>query len=567
MPISLDTMTVQSVDDSAKAASKGYSPKFFDTGIMTGVGKKAGNLCEDRNPKNIPANTVTKNIHINTPKRSYINGQTHVSMIPVNPLLACAWENMFEYHADISNMTKIGEHTDANGTVTKKLYIDMIPHSIIFEDTAPTISAGSGPQAHTKKMEVCYQLFLYHHDMSKPADEAYICDNVTKATQIMVAAKRKNSQVYEYEFTCNPMGFMTNILARLQSKYNKLDTQAIDDYILAYSLYDNMQKLVEIWQTKMDTYIEQLCYNVGHYFLSARDKMNDVSSQFHYISYYDVPLDLYKNIYQSVIKNFTADDATILCKQNLNLLLSDRLNNINANKQTFTCIPKTAKTGSQMNLSRFSPEQIQAITSAEPLILVQAGAGTGKSTVILGRVDYMLSTGIDPKDITVLSFTNAAADNITDRNPDIHSMTIARMVHEIYSLNFPNHDLSSIDTIMNAIEIYFDRNNPMYDRAIDFKRHLRAIKSNDNESFTNMNNFVEKYYDDIVIILNTIKQTCLEMEIIICYQKIDFLQEPDSIQSKYLIIDEVQDNSIFEFIYTLKYIDKHRESLFIVGRL
>lgn len=558
MPISLDTMTVQTVDDTSKTGAKAYSPKFFDNTIMTGVGKKAGNLCEARNPQFIPASTPTKDININTPKRSYVNGLTHVSMLPVNPLLAHAWNVMYEYEVDVAELTKVGEHVDAKGNVTKELYIDMIPHSIIFEDTAPATTQSNGkPQSHIKKLQVCYQLFLYYHDCSVPTKAPFICKNV------LPSKGRKKGQEYEFEFTCNPMGYLTSILTTLQNKFNKLDTKAIDNYIINYSLYTHMQKLVEIWQTKIDDYIEQLCYNVAANFGSDRPIMNYVSDEFHFISSYDVPLDLYKNIYQSVVKNFSVDDATILCKQNLNLLLSDRLNNINNNKANFTCIPSSGT----MNLSRFSPEQIQAITSTEPLILVQAGAGTGKSTVILGRVDYMLSTGINPEDITVLSFTNAAADNITERNPNIHSMTIARMVHEIYSLNFPDHELSSIDTIMNAIEIYYDKNHPMYNRAIEFKRQLRAIKSNDNESFTNMNNFVEKHFDEIIQILNTIRQTCLEMEIIICYQKIDNLQEPDSIQSKYLIIDEVQDNSIFEFIYTLKYIDKHQESLFIVGRL
>ena len=80
-----------------------------------------------------------------------------------------------------------------------------------------------------------------------------------------------------------------------------------------------------------------------------------------------------------------------------------------------------------------------------------------------------------------------------------------------------------------------------------------------------MNNFIEENYDDVIAILDTIHQTSLELEIIICYQKIDTLIEPSSVTSKFLIMDEVQDNSIFEFVYTLKYIDKHKESLFIVG--
>jgi DNA helicase-2/ATP-dependent DNA helicase PcrA len=80
-----------------------------------------------------------------------------------------------------------------------------------------------------------------------------------------------------------------------------------------------------------------------------------------------------------------------------------------------------------------------------------------------------------------------------------------------------------------------------------------------------MNNFIEDNYDEVIKILDTISQTSLELEIIICYQKIDTFIEPASIASKFLIIDEVQDNSIFEFVYTLKYVDKHKESLFIVG--
>jgi DNA helicase-2/ATP-dependent DNA helicase PcrA len=43
------------------------------------------------------------------------------------------------------------------------------------------------------------------------------------------------------------------------------------------------------------------------------------------------------------------------------------------------------------------------------------------------------------------------------------------------------------------------------------------------------------------------------------------MAEPAHVQSRYLIIDEVQDNSVFEFIYVLKYITKHAQSLFIVG--
>jgi DNA helicase-2/ATP-dependent DNA helicase PcrA len=211
--------------------------------------------------------------------------------------------------------------------------------------------------------------------------------------------------------------------------------------------------------------------------------------------------------------------------------------------------------------AHFSAQQRAAISTPEPLTLVQAGAGTGKSTVILGRIQHLTSQGVDPKDIAVLSFTNAAADNIKDKNPAVGSMTIARMIHDIYSLNHSTHELSSIDTILNSIDIYY----PNSDIARAFRRVMMDVAKLAPGATTLLNAFVEKYEADVMMILNRIKQTCLELEIVIAYQQIDTMVEPQGVSSKYLIIDEVQDNSIFEFIYLLKYVAKHKENMFIVG--
>lgn len=48
--------------------------------------------------------------------------------------------------------------------------------------------------------------------------------------------------------------------------------------------------------------------------------------------------------------------------------------------------------------------------------LVIAGAGTGKTTTIVGKIKYILKTGkFKPEDILVLSFTNASATEMSDR--------------------------------------------------------------------------------------------------------------------------------------------------------
>lgn len=56
-----------------------------------------------------------------------------------------------------------------------------------------------------------------------------------------------------------------------------------------------------------------------------------------------------------------------------------------------------------------------AVDSNAQKILVLAGAGSGKTTVLLSRISRLVSEGVVPQDILVLTFTNAAAKNMKDR--------------------------------------------------------------------------------------------------------------------------------------------------------
>lgn len=61
-------------------------------------------------------------------------------------------------------------------------------------------------------------------------------------------------------------------------------------------------------------------------------------------------------------------------------------------------------------------DQITAIASDEDNTLLVAGAGTGKTTTILGKVAYLIGrVGVNPQDILLLSFTGRAVQELNDR--------------------------------------------------------------------------------------------------------------------------------------------------------
>lgn len=59
--------------------------------------------------------------------------------------------------------------------------------------------------------------------------------------------------------------------------------------------------------------------------------------------------------------------------------------------------------------------QIKAIINENENNLVIAGAGTGKTTTIVGKIKYLVNNGVDSSNILVLSFTNKSASEMKER--------------------------------------------------------------------------------------------------------------------------------------------------------
>lgn len=339
-----------------------------------------------------------------------------------------------------------------------------------------------------------------------------------------------------------------------------LDTLAT--FYAEYSVYDNITDSAQRWSS--DDIADDI-HDVIDALVSKKHSYDDeqlaqMVYELRYMEQYNVPLSAYRKIYESINMLCDPQTASLLVKQNMNLLMNDTLNDLSGKRDQLERAPETIKTIPVQR--QLSPQQLAAVCSTEPLILTQAGAGAGKSTVILARIQQLGLCGVNPADITVLSFTNAAADNIIRKNPDVRSMTIARMIHDLYMSYFPTHELSSVETIANSLGIYMPK-DPF---AFQFANKLRNLEGRNSEgAHTALNNFIESHLEQTVDALNLIKQTSLELEIILAYQMIDKMPLPAGLNIRHLIIDEVQDNSVFEFIYLLRLVNKLGCSLFIVG--
>lgn len=581
MPIIETNGTIALTDTTGKkktsaAAKKMATPSFFNKNVLTGNGKTRGLLTELRNPNHYP-NGYHVMVNDHCKQSTTTNGDTTTYNIPFYMIEPSGWDRIIETFEpeSLNTMPKIATKNGVN------VYLDVFTHAAqVDEKKIYDIDDKTGmPKASTvKDMSVCFQMFVYFEADAtktvfrqlKSSTNGYTTTKPIMGGIIPCDVDKVKSNVFFQKIVYNLYEELKALADELNANGYFVDKDTMNDYFRDYDLYSNISKAADRIVNHMDEYIvDTLAKNLTTQNASSYyDPYRFLVTALENLEKYDVPITMYNTMYHKMTSVVPANELKRVCRANLNMRLSDTLHNMDTNRASLKSCPNNVPLSQTVTDIPYSIEQTNAIESTSPLTLVQSGAGTGKSTIILGRIQHMIDNGIDPKKILVLSFTNNAADNILDRNPNVNSMTIDKMMRLIYMENYPDHQLSSISTIINSIDIYYDQKvRPMTQQQIDFTRQLSHIlqRLRDKSEYTNALNFISDHTAEVIDVLDTIKQTSLELQGIICYLNMATLKEPVETQTEHLIIDEVQDNSIAQFIYCIGYTEKHKNSMYIVG--
>jgi DNA helicase-2/ATP-dependent DNA helicase PcrA len=113
-----------------------------------------------------------------------------------------------------------------------------------------------------------------------------------------------------------------------------------------------------------------------------------------------------------------------------------------------------------------SKEQKAIVEATESKIVVVASAASGKTAVLVERVRYLLNKGVEPTKIVLITFTNAAAEELAERLDHPKGLFIGT-IHSYANYLLLAHGKETSDLLENE---QFDR---LFERI---KKHPNCIK-------------------------------------------------------------------------------------------
>ena len=225
--------------------------------------------------------------------------------------------------------------------------------------------------------------------------------------------------------------------------------------------------------------------------------------------------------------------------------------------------------------------QKQAIYTLQEKVLVVAGAGTGKTTVLTERIMYLLRLGVNERNIFAFTFTNKAANEMKERiktklNKDIdlniftfHSYfySILRLFPEYAGFEKGIQVLDEDDKKQIIKQIIKQHNIKMNDKDLityisKIKNHVEyePLSAQDqlylNKTFIEYQETLKRYnkldFDDILYYFKELLDTS------------SFIREELQNECKYILVDECQDTNKIQY-EIIKILSQKHQNIYMVG--
>lgn len=237
-------------------------------------------------------------------------------------------------------------------------------------------------------------------------------------------------------------------------------------------------------------------------------------------------------------------------------------------------------------LNNLNPEQLQAVTHINGPAICIAGPGSGKTTVLISRLRYMLNHfNIAPSSILVVTFTKEAAKNMQARfstdynsNNNINFSTFHSIFYNMLKLRLGPENLSilSEEKAIKVLKSILQGRHNILASNNDFLRQILHEISKFKSSLKNLSNYSPEFLSNqqFISIYNDYMQylkhnNLVDFEDILNMTYHMLVNEPAFLKYwqnrfKYILIDEFQDINPLQF-YIIKLIASPHNNLFVVG--
>ncbi len=138
-----------------------------------------------------------------------------------------------------------------------------------------------------------------------------------------------------------------------------------------------------------------------------------------------------------------------------------------------------------MNVGKYKLDEQQTLIVKDnsPYLLVVAGAGSGKTLTILGKIKYLIESGIKESEILCISFTKAASQSLKEKiknelNLDIDVYTFHKLALNILDNKYKIADTNTLDYIIDEFFNIDVKNHKLYKKINKLNEaDLTSLKS------------------------------------------------------------------------------------------